>query len=63
MFGRYDALGREGAPLELLMLGALRYLRRGWTFDDLAECTGTKVETVTIHSVSVLLSSSSSLSQ
>jgi len=40
MSGRCDAIGREGAPLELLILGALRYLRRGWTFDDLAECTG-----------------------
>jgi hypothetical protein len=25
--------------MELLLLGSLRYLGRGWTFDDLAEST------------------------
>ena len=34
-----DATGRKGSPLELLMLGSLRYLGRGWTFDDLEEAT------------------------
>ena len=40
-FGRNetDACGRERAPLELLYLGAFRYLGRGWTFDDIAEST------------------------
>jgi hypothetical protein len=42
--GRPDVSGRPGAPLELLLLGALRYLRRGWTFDDLSECTGISEE-------------------
>jgi len=32
------------APLELLILSALRYLGRGWTFDDLEENTMISVE-------------------
>ena len=32
-------------PIELLCLGALRYLGRGWTFDDLEENTGIDEET------------------
>ena len=32
-------------PIELLLLGSLRYLGRGWTFDDLEECTGISEET------------------
>ena len=39
-----DALGRVGTPLELLVLGALRYLGRGWTFHDIAESTGVSEE-------------------
>jgi exo-beta-1,3-glucanase (GH17 family) len=31
-------------PLEILVLGALRYLGRGWTFDDLSESTGVHAE-------------------
>jgi hypothetical protein len=27
------------SPIPLLVLGSLRYLGRGWTFDDLEECT------------------------
>ena len=30
---------RKISPMELLLLGSLRYLGRGWTFDDLAEST------------------------
>jgi len=30
---------RKVSPMELLLLGALRYLGRGWTFDDLEEST------------------------
>ena len=41
---RCDAIGRPGAPLELLILGALRYLGRGWTFDDIEESTGVSEE-------------------
>lgn len=39
-----DAVGRYGAPLDLLILGSLRYLGRGWTFDDLQEATGISAE-------------------
>jgi hypothetical protein len=39
-----DALGKEGVPLDLLVLGSLRYLGRGWTFDDLEESTGISEE-------------------
>jgi hypothetical protein len=34
-----DAVGLVGASLELLVLGALRYLGRGFTFDDIEEAT------------------------
>lgn len=30
---------RKVSPMELLVLGSLRYLGRGWTFDDLEEST------------------------
>jgi hypothetical protein len=32
-----DALQKESSPLELLILGALRYLGRGFTFDDMED--------------------------
>ena len=38
-YEKYNAIGQKGAPLEILMLGSLRYLGRGWTFDDLFEAT------------------------
>ena len=38
-------LDKEGICLDLLMLGALRVLGRGWTFDDLEEATGVSQET------------------
>ena len=38
-FGGRDATGVIHAPTELLLLGALRYMGRGWTFDDLEEPT------------------------
>ena len=28
-----DAIGYPGSPLDLLVLGSLRYMRRGWTSD------------------------------
>lgn len=34
-----DAKGELASPIELLLLGVLRYLGRGWTFDDLEEVT------------------------
>ena len=39
-----DGTGRLGSPLELLVLGALRYLGRGWTFDDISESTNISEE-------------------
>lgn len=36
---RRNAAGKKPSPIELLLLGALRYLGRGLTFDDLEECT------------------------
>ena len=43
-FGRWQqrpsgTRGRKPHPIELLVLGTLRYLGRGWTFDDLEEAT------------------------
>jgi hypothetical protein len=44
-FGKPDAVGVYGAPIEILILGALRYLGRGWTFDDIEEQTNVSEET------------------
>ena len=44
-WNRNDAAGRSPSPIELLLLGALRYLGRGWTFDDLEESTSISEET------------------
>ena len=40
-----DAAGRESSPLCLLLLGVLRYIGRGWTFDNLEEITSINEET------------------
>lgn len=40
-----DAAFREPSSLQLMLLGALRYLGRGWTFDDLYENTSISEET------------------
>jgi len=39
-----DAAGRDSSPLELLILGAFRYLGRGFTFDDCEESTAISEE-------------------
>ena len=44
-WSRYDAAGSKPTPIELLLLGALRYIGRGWTFDDLEEATCVNEET------------------
>ncbi|KAG7363898.1 hypothetical protein IV203_037100 [Nitzschia inconspicua] len=47
--GKKAALtGKPAAPLELLVLKTLRYLGRGWTFDDLEECTGISEEVIRV---------------
>ena len=43
-YEKCNALGQMGIPLDILILGALRYLGRGWTFDDLYEATGVSEE-------------------
>jgi hypothetical protein len=43
--GRKDAVGDQASPLPLLILGAMRYLGRGWTFDDIEENTAISEET------------------
>mmetsp|Transcript_283 Transcript_283/g.407 ORF Transcript_283/g.407 Transcript_283/m.407 type:complete len:97 (+) Transcript_283:520-810(+) len=41
-----DALGKKSSPIELLLLGTLRYFgRRGWTLDYLEESTFVSEET------------------
>ena len=40
-----DAVRKEASPIELMLLGALRYLGRGLTFDDLEEYTAIGEET------------------
>ena len=39
-YQKKNALGDIEVPLDLLVLGSLRYLGRGWTFDDLEDATG-----------------------
>lgn len=43
-YDKCDAVGNLPLPVELLVLGCLRYLGRGWTFDDLEESTGISEE-------------------
>jgi hypothetical protein len=42
---RSYATGKLSAPIQLCLLGTLRYLGRGWTFDDLEESTSVNKET------------------
>ena len=39
-----DCTGKKSSPIELLLLGVLRYLGRGWTLDDLEEATAISKE-------------------
>jgi len=41
--------GIPSTPVDLLLLGALCCLGRGWTFDDLEESTGIDEETIFFH--------------
>ena len=43
-WNREDATGKPASPLSLMLLGALRYLGRGWSFDDLEEATAISEE-------------------
>jgi len=46
--GNRDAVGNPAAPIELLVLTALRYLGRGWTFDDLSESTAISEDVIRV---------------
>jgi Plant transposon protein len=46
--GKKDARGVESSPLRLLLLCALRYLGRGWTFDDLSESTAISEDVIRV---------------
>ena len=46
--GKKSYGGQPCAPLQLLVLTSLRYLGRGWTFDDLEECTATSAEVIRV---------------
>ena len=39
-----NAAGIPSSPIELMILGSLHYLGRGWTFDDIEESTGISQE-------------------
>ena len=43
--GSSDCTGKRSSPVELLLLGSLRYLGRGFTFDDCEENTAISEET------------------
>ena len=42
---RSDAVGRSSHDIKLLLLGALRYMGRAWTLDDISEANGISVDT------------------
>ena len=48
--GKVSIEGKLCTPLELLILSALRYLGRGWTFDDLEESTAVSAEVIRVFS-------------
>ena len=37
---------KQASPIELLVLGSLRYLGRGWTFDDVEENTAISKDSI-----------------
>ena len=44
--GNVNCTKKEATPLSLLVLCSLRYLGRGWTFDDLSENTAISIEVI-----------------
>ena len=46
--GKETVAGAKAAPISLLVLTALRYLGRGWTFDDCAENTAISPEVIRV---------------
>jgi hypothetical protein len=39
----YKSNGKKSLPIKLLLLGSLRYLGRGWTFNDIKEQTASSI--------------------
>ena len=39
----FKTYAKSTSPVELLLLGSLRYLGRGWTFDDMEELTAISI--------------------
>ena len=46
-----DFFRNKTSPIELLLLGTLRYLGRGWTFDDIEEATAISLEVHRVFSM------------
>jgi len=46
--GAKDRANNEPSPIPLLLLACLRYLGRGWTFDDLAEATAVSRDVIRV---------------
>jgi hypothetical protein len=46
--GKVDAVHQPAMPIPVLVLCVLRYIGRGWTFDDLSENTGISEEIVRV---------------
>ena len=44
--GSVSCIKKEATPISLLVLCSLRYLGRGWTFDDLSENTAISIEVI-----------------
>jgi hypothetical protein len=44
--GDHDAVGRKTVPLEMKVLGALRYLCKGVSFDGISELSGVSEQTM-----------------
>ena len=42
---RVDAVGDPPSNLKLLLLGALRFIGRNWTFDDICKANGISIDT------------------
>ena len=52
--GNRDAYGKDSTPLRLLLLCSLRYLDRGFTFDDLSDITAITEEVIRVFSTVLL---------
>ena len=46
--GKVDAVHQPATPILVLVLCVLRYISRGWTFDDLSENTGISEEIIRV---------------